>query len=274
MSDAESQHEDLKQACLRMLMRPFARYCIRHAHSFQEFVKLAKLTFIEVAAEEIRKTTDKVNPSRLSVMTGIYRREVTKIYKDKEEPSERQAGILGRVLLQWEQDPEFQDKSGAPKVLRYKGENSEFSALVEKVSKHVPSGRVLFELTRIGIATKTKQGLKLIRRLPGHRQDPRKGFELLGREIETVVRTAEENISGERGYDNLHIRTEFDNLVLEELPKIRSWLVEEGKQFHVKVRAYLSQFDKDIQSTAAISDDKTAGGRVVVSLFGRASEKE
>ncbi|MCB0355317.1 MAG: hypothetical protein KDD64_17415 [Bdellovibrionales bacterium] len=274
MSETETETESVRQACLRMVMRPFARYCIRHAHSFQEFIKVAKLTFIEVAAEEIRKTTEKVNPSRLSVMTGIYRREVTKIYKDKEEPSERQAGILGRVLLQWEQDPEFQDKNGTPKILRFKGEKSEFSALVEKVSKHVPSGSVLFEMTRIGIAKKTKQGLELVRRLPGHRQDPRKGFELLSREVDTVVRTAEENISGERGYDNLHIRTEFDNLVLEELPNIRSWLIEEGKQFHVKVRAYLSQFDKDIQSTAAISDDKTGGGKVVVSLFGRACEKD
>ena len=67
---------------LLQLLKPVALFCMRRSHfSFQDFVEIAKVAFIRAAEEELGQSTQKVNVSRISVLTGIYREEVTRIYK-------------------------------------------------------------------------------------------------------------------------------------------------------------------------------------------------
>lgn len=249
--------------CLQLILRPIVRYCVRRAQSYQDFIGAAKVVFVQVAEEEILKTSKKVNVSRISAITGIYRDDVTRLYREKEVPSGEPLSVLARVLGQWEQDERFINKAGKPRVLTWEGKDSEFQGLVETVSKHLNPGTILFELIRAGSVEKTAKGLKRGRQLAASESDFRKGFELLAHDLNTLVLAVEDNILEERPVSNLHIRTEYDNIFYKDLPKIRKWLVQEGKKFHRKARNFLAKFDSDIHPVPG----ERAGAQVVVTAY-------
>ena len=83
-----------------------------------------------------------------------------------------------------------------------------------------------------------------------------------------VLEAAQENLSLSPKVPHLHLRTEFDNIYLSELPHIRKWLLLEGSRFHKKVRAFLSKYDKDLHP----SKPAAAGGKVVVGAYSLSAE--
>jgi len=256
---------------LRTLLKPLVRFALRHSHSIQDFVNAAKVTFVNVAEEEILRATRKINVSRISAMTGLYREEVQKIFKDKELPVEAPVSVLGRVIGQWRHDKRFLTKSGTPRVLSYRGEDSEFHKLCYSVSQALNAGTLIFELTRMGYASKGPQGIKLLKQMIGIDEDARPGFELLARDMESLMVTIEENLLFREVQEisNLHIRTEYDNVSVRALPAIKRWLIQEGKNFHKRCRRFISKFDKDINNSL---EALPGGARVVVTSFGQASE--
>lgn len=257
----------VKLEVLGLLMRPFIRFCIRHSHSLQDFIRIAKVTYVQLAAEEIEKTGKKINISRLSVMTGLYRRDVARIFVQGEDPTEDRLGVVERVIGQWRHDKRFVSKNGSPRMLTYKGDESEFSQLVYSVSQAIKPGTILFQLDRMGTIEKTKSGVTLLRETAGFGGFPKKGFELLAKDLETIIAAGEENLlveQDEKGISNLHMRTEYDNVFRKDLPRIRAWLITEGKAFHKRAREFISQFDKDINPD---QETEIAGQRVIIGTF-------
>lgn len=250
----------IRSDCLRILLRPIVRFCLRGGETIQDLLMMVKLVFIEVAEDEIRKSTAKINVSRLSVMTGLTRREVKAIFKERRSPLARTPRLSARVLGLWQQDKRFTTSQGQAKVLSFEGNESEFHNLVESVSKNLNPATVLFELVRIGAVARTPRGLKLIKDVERLTKDPRAGFEHMSRDVETLMYAVEQNLELGIESHNLHIRTEYDNIVISALPKIRDWLREEGKQFHKRVREFLASHDKDISPGM----DEQGGGRVTV----------
>ncbi|MCB0344245.1 MAG: hypothetical protein KDD66_03975 [Bdellovibrionales bacterium] len=264
--------EDLRRRCIRCLLRPIVRFCLRHAQTYQEFSADAKQVFVEVAAKELERLGQKPNASRISAITGLHRRE-TNLAAREEVGEEGKRSIIMRVLHQWEQADKFKTKSGKPRVLSCKTDDSEFAALVREVSSHLAAGSVLFELKRIGLVEETPRGVRRIRELPGTVEDPLEGFQQLGADLDTLIEAAEQNILGLVSYGNLHIRTEYDNLFVKDIEKAKEWLINEGKAFHRKARNYFSKLDKDINSKRKNQDDP-GGGRVVLGAFGLARVEE
>jgi len=255
---------------LRALILPLARFCLRNSLSIQDFYTQTKLAFLQAGEEEMVRAGKKVNVSRLSVLTGMYRGEIQKIYRDKEIPDQEPANVLGRVLGQWSHNKKFCGKNGQPRVLSYRGDNNEFKALCSKVSKTINPGTVLFELERRGLAKRTPRGLKHTRRMINLRDDPKKVYSHLGHELDGYLRAVEENIRPDNKIDNLHIHTEYDNVFLRDVPKIKNWLVQQGRFFHRKVRKFLSRYDRDFSPERAGSSD-LAGATIQVGTFSLAS---
>jgi hypothetical protein len=101
---------------------------------------------------------------------------------------------MARVLGQWEQDSRFSTKTGKPRVLSWKGQKSEFAELVKCVTNDVRAGTVLFELPRSGVVVKAPRGLPLIRPTLPVNVDVQSRWDFLARNIETLVRAAEQNL--------------------------------------------------------------------------------
>ncbi len=263
----EGMRSDLRQGfldALAIVLRPVARFCIRRNLSLRDMTELAKVVFVEVAAEEISKSTEKVNVSRISLCTGMHRQDVKRIFRDGEK-KDYSPGYITRVMGQWQQDEAYLNPSGKPRILEYEGENSEFNQLVRKVTGDVHPGTVLFQLERLGAVEKTAKGLKLRGFVYVPKADPIEGFKLFAKDTFHLLSAVDENILGSQKIPNLHIRTEFDNIAKSDLPKIRKWIAKEGSRFHQKIRKFVSKFDLDINKRK----NAEGGGRFVLGSFSR-----
>jgi len=193
----------LRHRCLEALIKPLVNYCLRHGHTYQELATVARKAFVERASETLRQRGEKVNTSRLSVVTGLNRNEVARLNKKSSERSYPTESIAARVMSHWETAPEFLDGRGKPKKLSFEGNSSEFSHLVEAVSKHVHPGTVLFDLIRTDSVKKTKNGLRLTATAHGIGDDTLQGYELLSNNMDALILAVEENIENKPHPSNL-----------------------------------------------------------------------
>ena len=228
------------------------------------FLEAAKATFLEIATEEIESQGDKVNVSRLAVMTGLQRRDVMRL-SDEGVSKPMLGSIAGRVITQWEQNKRFQTKRGRPRVLTVEGEHNEFKELVRSVSQDLNAGTILFELERIGAVSRTPRGAQLARGSTLLRDNLEEGYLLVSHDMEDLMGAVQENLEGDLSIPHLHARTEYDAIYVDDLPEIREWLIREGSAFQNKVRQYLAGFDEDINPVPG----KVAGARVVLGTFSR-----
>ncbi|MCB9030411.1 MAG: hypothetical protein H6619_05110 [Deltaproteobacteria bacterium] len=264
--------KDVRQAfldSLALILRPVARFCVRHNLRLRDLTEVAKIVFVDVAAEELKEKTSKINVSRISLATGMHRQDVKRIYRDNKR-KDYSPGYITLVMGQWLQDENYITSSGKPRVLTCEGEDSEFYELVRYVTGDVHPGTVLFQLEQMGAVEKTSRGLKLKKQVFTPKGDSQEAYKLYAKDSYHLMNSVEENIEQDAEFPNLHIRTDYDNISKSDIPKIREWLVNEGSRFHQKARKFLAKYDLDINP----KKNKEGGGHVVITSFSRTVEPE
>lgn len=245
----------------RMILRPAINFCLRRGVKFHDIVEAVKATLVEAAFAEIEHGGGRQSISRVSVMTGLGRREVARLAESAEELSDSPS-LVQRILGLWQADPRF-SRGKKPRPLTYGDDESEFTALVRSVSRDVGAGSVLAELERTNVVNKHNGKLALVHGAEDVQRDPSAAFTLLARDSSTLYRVVEENVLSGREVRNHHSRTEYDNIFQDAVPQIRAWLYQQGVEFHKRIRDYLAQFDKDINP----DPERKGGARVLLTSF-------
>lgn len=196
MSDA------LKRAvrsAVTRLLEPLVHLLLDAGMGVGDFVGLVKAAYVKVAAEQGRSMSGEARPnvSRISVVTGLTRVEVTSILADGEavsRSSERGRQRAERVLTAWWTDPQFLSAIGEPEVLRLQGTRS-FSVLCERYSGEQRTAPVLEELLRVGAVRELPDGrLQAVSRSSTMvRWDPA-GVEAVGEQLRDHCATLLENL--------------------------------------------------------------------------------
>ena len=149
----ETQIPHILNAVMTKIMRPLVRILLRNGISFRQFSELAKWVYVDVAFDEFTIKGRKQTDSRVSVITGLSRKDVRHL-KQLQPPSDRTEienyNRAARVISAWKKDPDFTDKRGVPKSLPFNGDTPNFSQLVKKYSGDVPPRSILDELKRVG----------------------------------------------------------------------------------------------------------------------------
>jgi len=132
----------------------FASLALPLGFSIGEFLAASKEAFIEAATELLKSRGIRPTTSRIAVMTGLTRAEVSRIRDGNTIlPAAVSEPRTERVMNAWFTDPEFLDEDGAPRVLPEFGELS-FELLVKKYSGDMPRRALLEELIAGGMATR------------------------------------------------------------------------------------------------------------------------
>jgi len=250
---------------LKQLLRPVARFCLNRSIKIQDGIEMLKHAFLEVAKEELEREGRLISNSRLSVMTGLHRRDVVRLLLDGIVVTEN-APLLLRVIGQWQQDRRFTSKAGKPRPLSIEGKKSEFVDLVQSVSKDLNPYTVLFELERVGAVQRDDEMLELRADVYVPSGDVKESLGLLGRDIEDLVLAVEENVFRTPSIPHLHIKTQYDNIALPAIQELRQWCVEFGARIHAEVREKLSKYDKDLNPRLA---DEDGGAVIAFGTFSR-----
>ncbi|WP_282061734.1 DUF6502 family protein [Roseobacter litoralis] len=148
---------------LKGLMRPLVRTLISRGVTAPAFYKLLKSVYVDVAYEEFRLGGAAPTDSRVSLLTGVHRRDVRTILSSDDDAWKTARGksaTFATVLSQWMTRPEYQDDTGQPISLPKTSENSpNFEALVREINTDIRPRTILDELTRQDLVHESADGL-------------------------------------------------------------------------------------------------------------------
>lgn len=151
-------------AALEAMLRPVVKLLLQSGISYSEFTSVAKTVFVSVATEDYRRRGRPANFSQVSAMTGISRKEVSRIRDPK--PDERwtpsmESSPVNTILHQWHFDPHFSDGAGRAHHLAFEGPDS-FSTLVARHVGDIPPGAMRSTLQKAGVLSQDDEGLLVV----------------------------------------------------------------------------------------------------------------
>ena len=232
--------------CVQHMLNPLLRFCVRHSIKLHELLEMVKIAYVRAADRELQSKGAASSASRLSVMTGVHRKDVTRILRDPGNFTPQES-IVAKVMVQWQHNPKFRTKAGAPRVLEAEGKESEFAELVNSVNGgDLSAYALLYEMERMGVVERRGSTVRLVWRDFTPEPTVKSGLEMLAGDTNDLYDAVEENIFDRQEIPNLHLKTVVDNVTPDAVPTIRKWLLEEGSLFHRRVRAFLSAFDCDL----------------------------
>lgn len=252
----------LPERSVRRLLKPLIRFFFRRAVDWNAFLRLSREVYLEVAEESFGGGNASI--SQLHVATGIDRRVLTELRgkKGKLAASPDHQSIRSRVIALWLHSKRYTDKAGQPLGLRYETGNSKFHQLCEQVTQNVNPTTILAELERTGAVKRENGKIVVVRYNVSPLFESDEGIEQIAKDMALVLNAGAANLAQLDSIANLHIRTEFDNIYEDQLPHIRIWLLEQGKELHKKLRSMLGEHDRDMSPRA--DSGARAGARVAL----------
>lgn len=128
-----------------------------------DLIRAAKHAYVQAAIAHVLPAGSRVNASRISVTTGLTRKEVSELVSQFEgrtegRPRKSHDQRARRVLRGWAADPRFLNHKGQPVPLTMHGKPRSFQMLVKLYGGDVTPQAVLKELERMGAVKVNRSG--------------------------------------------------------------------------------------------------------------------
>ncbi|MCE5978116.1 DUF6502 family protein [Pseudomonas sp. JR33AA] len=223
-------------SALRRVMRPLVRLMLRKGVTYTMFTDLLKEVFVDVAHREFRLNDTAPTDSRISLLTGVHRKDVRRL---RNEGDAAVAALpdnitLGAQLVNvWTNTPPFCSAPGQARALARLasvGGDCSFDALVAKVSTDIRGRVVLDEWLRLGVVRLDEQDCV---HLEAHAFVPQKGFDekaaYFGHNLHDHACAAVHNLSGE-GQPFFERSVHYDALSPASVEHLREVVAKDGMQ--------------------------------------------
>src|SRR5262245_10129117 len=151
----------------RRLLAPIVRVLLRNGVTWSEFAEIGKELFVDVARSDYGIQGRPTNTARVALMTGLSRREVTRVkgaLAGNEPRSEATPNRISQILTAWHVDHEFLDVDGTPAVLTPPGDGPSSASLLKRYAGDMPHGAVLKELEQLGLVESGAMGYRVLSR--------------------------------------------------------------------------------------------------------------
>lgn len=222
MSESRS---DLALAATVRLLAPLADMLLDEGITYPVLAQALKQVFLEAAARNLEQREERVNDSKLSLLSGVHRKDVRE-WRSAGQPIQpaKNLGLAMEVFTRWMSDPGYCDKRGKPKLLDRVGTGASFETLAKSVSTDVHPRAVLDELVRLGVVEEEAAAGQPPRlRLSASAFVPRQGhsemLQLLADNVGDHIATATNNIRGDAPPD-LEQAIYADGLTKESAAKL------------------------------------------------------
>jgi len=238
-------------------LRPIIKLMLRNGVDVAQFTSMARAVYVSVAQDEEfaliggNGNPRKITHSRISMLTGINRKEVKQLIEMGDvAPRHTTANRAVRVLTGWVKDEHFQDKRGEPKPLSYGGETKEasFEELAYKYSADTTVRVILDELIHVGSVRLDDNGyVVLIEKgyVPvfSHEEMINVG----SRALADLANTAAYNIHRPKDSPaRLQMTVRYDDVPVQGASYYRAMLKNDAEEFISQQNKNLSSFDRSI----------------------------
>ena len=250
-------------AAIARILRPLIHILIRNGISYGTFADLAKWLFVDIANREFAIEGRKQTISRVSVITGLNRKEVKRVSElsvpDDQTSSERY-NRAARVIAGWRRDKTFRSKKGGPADLAVTGTGATFQTLVKKYSGDMPFRAVLDELIRVGAAVRTDDDrVHLLARAYLPAGDETMKIHILGADVAHLIASIQHNLEPDERGPFYQRKVMYDNLPQDVLPAFRKLSAESAQKLLEKLDTWLSDRDRDSGSKVTGTGRNIAG---------------
>jgi hypothetical protein len=219
------------ESAVRRVLRPLVRILLRNGVPIRAFIEQAKQVYVEIALSEFGVPNRKPSLSRASVLTGLTRKEVSRLAAGGAESTDddrRSYNRAAQVIRGWVRDPGFHDGQGEPRALPVEGAPDSFSNLVRKYSGDMPARAVLDELLRVGAVREASDGrIELVERAYVPVTGERERLAILGTDVGALISTIDHNLTSPPEEAFFQLKVSYDNLPAEVLAQLRR---DAGKQ--------------------------------------------
>jgi len=228
-------------AAFRFLLVPLVRILLRNGISINEISEVLKGAYARVAATDFAVPGRPMSISRLSITTGIARRDFDRVLGEEDRlrrALESNASRIANVLQGWHNDPEYMGPYGFPRDLgftREAGGGPSFEDLVAKYASDIQPQLMLEELMRVGAATIAEESgmIRVLKRTFIPEQMAPELIEVFARGVRRYVETIDHNLgeqdAGKRRFErwvfpDYGIREEdwvpFNDMVRDRLQEV------------------------------------------------------
>lgn len=240
------------------LLAPLAVLCIARGVTIQPMEELLRQAFVVAARQacaDAGAQGDRVT-SRISTMTGLTRREVTRLAlaaRAAEEAAPPAARSLATELLtRWVSQRPYTDARGRPRKLPRLGPAPSFESLAASITRDVHPRSVLAEMERLGLVTidAARDRVTLLAESFVPRTDWPRMVGFLGANVGAHLRAAAANVMGS-GSEHFEQALMADELSVESLAHARRLIADEWRHLMTTLGPQLQ----------ALMDEDQAAGR-------------
>jgi hypothetical protein len=244
---------------LRRMLRPLIRLLVAQQIQYPLLSRVLKSLYVEVSAEDFPIEGKRSTISRLSLLTGIHRREVKRIQdgpspQDAATPSAITLGA--QIVARWTGEPPWVDDEGAPRRLPRTSDadgQTSFQQLVNSVSVDIHPRSVLDEWIRIGIASIDRDGAVVLNTgafVPVHGFEEKAHF--VGRNLRDHLAAACSNLA-ESGSPFLERSVYYGSLPAEAIQELTILANAAGQEVLERVNDRARQMKRSLEESGADS---------------------
>ena len=244
-------------AAVSRMLRPMVRHLIAQRVTYPMLMQLLKETYVDVAEAEFALPFKRQTDSRLALVTGVTRKEVSRLRRRRKlapAPVALEDNLVTHVIGRWMAGPPYASADGTPQRLPYESERStvaSFARLVRDLSVDIPVRSVLDELLREGVVALLPHGdVELQREAHIPTDDASAKLLLLGSDPAELFCTIMHNIE-QPDAARLQRKVAYDNIGAEALAEIRAASRRAGQTFIRSANALLAAHDHDRNPHAA-----------------------
>ena len=249
-SDDGSGNPDLLRTLNRLLL-PLARLCLANGVTFATAEEVLKRSFVQEAGAIKPEAPDYGKVSRISTITGINRREVTRLTSSSEPEIAIKPPIASEILARWTTEPVWRDNDGKPLAIKRQGKALSFETLAQSITRDLHPRSILDELIRLDLASydENQDLVTLTRNNFVPKNDSSQMLNFLGDNVSDHLNAAVDNVLDE-GLSHLEQAIFADELSAESLTLFLPIVMSHWNELHEKMVPTL---------TTLIEADKRAG---------------
>lgn len=245
------------------MLRPLVKALISHGVVFPAVVELLRELYVDVAREDFLVEGKEQTLSRMSLMTGVTRREVRRLIEQPkaDDISPHALSLGARIMTHWLGDQTYLDKRGEPLPLPLTApaDRPSLERLVSSVSKDVRARAVLDEWLRLGIVEMSGY----VVRLKKSAFIPEEGYEekvyYFGRNLRDHIAAGAHNLEGS-GRPFFDRAVYYDCLSSSSLEELRVFTHDHGAKLMLLVNRKARELaDKDAAAGGDLSGRMTLG---------------
>jgi len=236
----------------RRVLRPLIRILVRSGVRYDEFLELIRGVYVETAVRDGLGDGAKLTRARISVSTGVARRDVDR-FIDKEGDVPIAQKSLTRTLMEmlhrWHTDPQFVGPYGIPLELeRVSTKGRSFRELVQMINPAVNDADALEELVRLrAVVLSGDTHIRAISRvlIPVEEMSPAQ-LEFFGNALTRLADTLQFNMDPKNSAKRLEQSVISDRgLPKDVLPVFEKYVRERVTELLVEIDNWLSPYSSN-----------------------------